>query len=104
MTDLNLEELVSLETDLAAWCPLRKREGVTAAIAMARELVRTRSLLAFLACHEDLFDLWEQDDGFHAAEPHRQAITPGHATPMAALAAHAAGLGFVDPTTTKAEG
>ena len=101
MTDLTLEELAdgrereSRRADNFAfddWCV---RNG-SALLAMARELVRIRQALEFLAGDDDLFDLWKEDDGFHAETPHGlHGVTAADATQ--ALLHHCRRRGWPDP-------
>jgi hypothetical protein len=61
---------LSEQTSDAAFIAAANPQTVLALIAAARRLARLESALEFLAGDSDLFDLWREDDGFHAETPH----------------------------------
>lgn len=72
------------------------RNALPALLSMARRLVELESALKHLAHHDELFDLWETDDGYHCETP-TDEVSAAHETPEAALLAHAQSVGWTPP-------
>ena len=58
---------------------------VLALLEEAREYRRLKSALEFLAGDSDLFDLWREDDGYHAETPHGLHGVTASEAPVALL-------------------